>query len=136
MSTIESESETETAPRSATGLDSNVAGALTYVLGFVTGAIFLLVERDDAFVRWHAAQSVVAFGGLLALNVGLSLVSLFVAVAVGGVVGSAVGALLGLLGLLLALGTVVAWAGLMATAFQGRTVRIPVAAGVADGIVG
>jgi uncharacterized membrane protein len=44
-----------------TGLPKKTAAALSYVLGWVTGIIFLIVEKDS-FVRFHAAQSVVTFG--------------------------------------------------------------------------
>jgi len=44
-----------------TGLPKNTAAALSYVLGWVTGVIFLLIEKDS-FVRFHAAQSIVVFG--------------------------------------------------------------------------
>ena len=44
-----------------TGLPKKTAAALAYVLGWVTGIIFLIVEKDP-FVRFHAAQSVVTFG--------------------------------------------------------------------------
>ena len=46
------------------GLDENVAGALTYALGWITGAAFLLLEPANKFVRFHAWQSVIVFGGL------------------------------------------------------------------------
>jgi uncharacterized membrane protein len=137
MSTVEPQVEaSESAERSATGLDSNLAGALSYVLGFITGAIFLIVEKDDEFVRFHAAQSVAVFAGLLAVNVGLTLVSIVIGIAIGGILGSLVSGLLGLLGLLIGLAGLAAWVGLMVTAYQGKTVRVPVAAGVADRIVG
>jgi uncharacterized membrane protein len=136
VSTVEPQVETsESAERSATGLDSNLAGALSYVLGFITGAILLIVETDDAFVRFHAAQSVAVFAGLLAVNVGLTLVSIVVGIAIGGLLGSLVSGLLGLVGLLVGLAGLVAWVGLIVTAYQGKTVRVPVAAGVADRIV-
>ena len=43
-----------------TGLSSNVAAALCYLLGFITGIIFLVVEpyRRDKLVRFHAFQSI------------------------------------------------------------------------------
>ncbi len=39
---------------------SNAAGALSYLLGFVTGIVFLVVEpyKRDKFVRFHAFQSI------------------------------------------------------------------------------
>lgn len=44
---------------SSTGLQSNLAGALTYVFGFITGIIFILIEKEDQFVRFHAVQSII-----------------------------------------------------------------------------
>lgn len=44
-----------TAPQSPTSASNqNLMGALTYILGFVTGIIFLLVEKQNKFVRFHA----------------------------------------------------------------------------------
>lgn len=50
--------------KSATGLPTNTAAALSYVLGWVTGIVFLLLEKDDKVVRFHAMQSIIVFGGL------------------------------------------------------------------------
>lgn len=50
--------------KSSIGLDGNVAGALAYALGWVTGVAFLLAERENRFVRFHALQSTLAFGAL------------------------------------------------------------------------
>lgn len=55
------------AAKSATGLSKETAGALSYVLGPVSGVIFLVLEKD-AFVRFHAMQSVVVFGSLFILQ--------------------------------------------------------------------
>ena len=46
------------------GLDENVEGALCYVFGFVSGVIFLLLEKENKFVRFHAMQSVIVFLGI------------------------------------------------------------------------
>lgn len=48
----------------ASGLDENVAGALAYALGWITGLFFLVTESSNRFVRFHAMQSVILFGGL------------------------------------------------------------------------
>jgi uncharacterized membrane protein len=50
-----------------TGLKKTTAGALTYVLGPITGVIFLVIEKDP-FVRFHAMQSIVVFVGLFVLQ--------------------------------------------------------------------
>ena len=46
------------------GLDANVAAALTYAVGWVTGVAFLLFEQENTFVRFHALQSTIVFGAL------------------------------------------------------------------------
>lgn len=48
--------------KTGTGLDPNVAGLLCYLLHWVTGIIFLILEKDDKFVRFHAVQSIITFG--------------------------------------------------------------------------
>lgn len=45
------------------GLPKNTAAALSYVLGWLTGIVFLLIEKDP-FVRFHAMQSIITFGVL------------------------------------------------------------------------
>jgi uncharacterized membrane protein len=47
--------------RSSTGLDENVAGFFCYILGFITGIVFLVVEKRSNFVRFHAKQSTITF---------------------------------------------------------------------------
>lgn len=55
------------AKKSATGLDKNTAGALSYVLGPVTGVVFLVLEKDP-YVRFHAMQSITTFVVLFVLQ--------------------------------------------------------------------
>jgi len=47
-------------PASVGGLQSNVAGGLCYLIGFITGIFFLVVEpyKRDRFVRFHALQAI------------------------------------------------------------------------------
>jgi uncharacterized membrane protein len=53
------------------GMTSNVAAALAYLLGFITGIIFLVLEpyKSDRFVRFHAFQSIFLSAVLIILNV-------------------------------------------------------------------
>lgn len=53
--------------KGTTGLPKNTAAALSYGLGWVTGIVFLLIEKDP-FVRFHAMQSIITFGLLTLLN--------------------------------------------------------------------
>ena len=50
--------------KTSTGLSENIAGLLCYVLGWISGIIFILIEPENKFVRFHAIQSIVAFGVL------------------------------------------------------------------------
>jgi uncharacterized membrane protein len=101
---------------SSTGLDENVAGLLTYLFGFVTGVIFLVVEKDSTFVRFHAFQSTVTF------------LVLFVVSVIGGwipLVGSA-------LNLVVTPLSVILWILLMVKAYQGERYQLPVIGEIAE----
>ncbi|MGD0916117.1 MAG: DUF4870 domain-containing protein [Thermodesulfobacteriota bacterium] len=53
--------------RSSTGLDENVAGFFCYLLGFITGIVFLVVEKESRFVKFHAMQSTITFLSLFVI---------------------------------------------------------------------
>ena len=112
-----------------TGMTENVAGLLCYVLGWVTGLIFFLVDKRP-YVRFHAAQSIVVFGGLQIIQIilGFGFGFLF-----GGVGAFSFGYLLFRLISLLSL---VLWILLMVKAYQGHRFRVPVAADIADRLFG
>jgi len=55
------------AASSGTGLPKNTSAALSYVLGPITGVIFLVLEKDS-FVRFHAMQSIVFSVAALLIN--------------------------------------------------------------------
>ena len=50
--------------KTSTGLDENTAGLLCYVLGWVSGIAFILLERENNFVKFHAVQSTIVFGAI------------------------------------------------------------------------
>src|SRR5687767_6387956 len=103
--------------KTSIGLDSNVAAALAYALGWVTGLAFVLTERENRFVRFHALQSTIAFGALsVAWIVSLSIP---------------------FLGWLLAFViifpvSVVLWLFLMFKAYQGERFKLPIAGEMAE----
>jgi len=51
--------------KTSIGLDENVAGLLCYLLDWVSGIIFILIERKNNFVRFHVMQSVIVFSTLM-----------------------------------------------------------------------
>ena len=115
-----------TAP-SSTGLDPSVAAALAYLAGPFSGVVILLAERTNAFVRFHAWQSIVGLGGLGVAIAGL-LFFAFVALLVFSPT------LFTWLYRLAALTTVVwvtAWAFCLVKAFSGSAWKLPYAGDVA-----
>ena len=54
---------------STMGLAPNIAGLLCYVLFWVSGIIFLILEQKNNWVRFHAAQSIIVFGTLSLVGV-------------------------------------------------------------------
>ena len=117
-------------PIAASGMQENVAGMLCYLLGWLTGIIFLLIDKRP-FVRFHAAQSIVVFGALHIIQIVLS----FVLVG-GAFYGSGFFGLHFLIISLINLVTVIAWIVLMVMAYQGKRYEVPVAAGIAKSLAG
>ena len=109
------------------GLAENVAGLLCYILGWLTGIILLLIDKRP-FVKFHAAQSIVVFGSLTVLRIALGVMFSF-----GGLFTFGLG---GMLFLLLGLVGVVLWILLMVKAYQHELFKVPIAAGIAEGIAG
>jgi uncharacterized membrane protein len=93
-----------------------VATALTYVLGWVTGIVFLFIEKENSFVRFHAMQSVVVF----------------VAFTIASIVIGWLPVIGGILSLLLSLGGILVWLFLMYQAFLGVRYKLPYAGDFAE----
>jgi uncharacterized membrane protein len=56
-------------PAAGSGIDKRTGAFLSYLLGWITGLIFLFVGKNDPDVKYHAAQSLVFFGSLTVLNI-------------------------------------------------------------------
>ena len=50
------------------GMSPNTAGLLCYVLGWITGIIFVVLEKKSTFVKFHAWQSIMTFGVLFVVS--------------------------------------------------------------------
>ena len=110
----------------STGLAANLAGALAYLLGPITGIAFLVLEKENRFVRFHAAQSIAIGIILIVASIALSILSGILAVV------PVLGWIAALLaGLAFGLFTFVLWVLLMWRAWNGREWEVPVAAGIA-----
>ena len=56
------------------GMKAELAAALSYVLGFVSGIVFFILEKKNEFVRFHAMQSIILFASLFVLGTIFSLI--------------------------------------------------------------
>ena len=91
------------------GIDQNIEAVLCYVLGWLTGILFLFLEKENQFVRFHAMQSLVVFLALFVLSLVIGWIPF-------------IGLLLSPIIFLLAL---ILWILLMVKAFQGEMYKLP-----------
>lgn len=100
----------------STKLEENVASLLCYVLGWITGIIFLILEPENKTVRYHAIQSILVFGAYTVV------MAIFGWIPVFGWI----------LAIILGIAAFVAWIVLMVKAYQGIKYKIPVAGDLAE----
>ncbi len=97
-------------------MDENVAGLLCYALGWVTGVVFLVIEKENKFVRFHAVQAVATFLPLMVMAWVFALIPF---------IGLVICAIICMLGAVL-------WLILMAKAYQGERFKLPVVGDIAE----
>ena len=102
--------------KTSTGLDDNVAGLLCYVLGWISGTVFILIETENKFVRYHAMQSIIVFGILTVAGIILNFVPY--------------------IGWLVPAISFIMWVVLMVKAYQGAKYKLPWAGNLAEKLVG
>lgn len=106
--------------KTSTGLEANVAGLLCYVLLWVSGLVFVLIEKENKFVRFHAIQSIYVFGVLTIAGIILGWIP-FIGVVFGWIIRGIV---------------IVLWILLMVKAYQGIMYKLPWAGKLAEKQVG
>ncbi|MEF8848755.1 MAG: DUF4870 domain-containing protein [Candidatus Thermoplasmatota archaeon] len=102
--------------KTSLGLEENVEAALCYLVGWVTGLIFLLIENDNKIVKFHAMQSLITF---LPLTVAIWILGMIPFL--GWIFANFIGIL-----------TFILWIILMIKAFQGEKFKIPVVGDIAE----
>ncbi len=95
--------------RTSMGMRACTAGWLSYLGGWVTGLIFLLLERENRFVRFHAMQSLIFFGAMSIVTTVFSSIPYFGFISAG-----------------LGFVSFVCWIVLMVAAHRGRYYKLPV----------
>jgi uncharacterized membrane protein len=122
------------APQAAagSGLDENVAALLSYVLGWLTGLIFFLIDKRP-YVRFHAMQSIITFGAFHILQIVLITGGVFGGLLSGMGGGLMMGGLSFILYGVFSLVILVAWVLCMVKAYQGERFKLPVVGNIAEG---
>ena len=101
----------------------NLVAALSYFLGFITGIVILLVEKDDKFIRFHAMQSTLVFGAIFVADIIL-----------GAVIGAVpiLNLINSLFNTLVFIVAIIVWIVSMLKAFQGQMFKWPVVGNFAE----
>ena len=102
------------------GIGENVEGALAYLVGWVSGIVLLLLEKENKFVRFHAMQSIAVFVPLTVLSLVVGYIP-FIG---------------GFLTWVLSVGTLVLWVFLMVQAVQSKAYKLPYVGEFAEQQVG
>lgn len=112
-------------PTPVGGLEPNIAAMLSYLLfGWIGGVIMYLTQKDRE-VRFHAAQSILTFGGLTIISWGVGIMNAFAASAGLVMVGSLISMLIGLLSLGL-------WIFLSIQGYQLKHTKLPIVGDIAE----
>lgn len=101
----------------------NLVATLSYFLGFITGVVILLVEKDDKFIRFHAMQSSLVFGAIFVLDIILG--AIIGAIPILNLISSLFNTLVFILALIV-------WIVSMLKAFQGQMFKWPVVGNFAE----
>lgn len=114
----------------AGGMTDNVAGALCYLVGVITGILFLVLEpyNRKREVRFHAFQSIFLFVAWIALWIVLGILSMAIGMVVP-VIGSVV---IGLFSFVVWIGFLLVWVILMVKTFNGSKWVLPVIGPLAE----
>jgi uncharacterized membrane protein len=106
----------KTFPKTSSGLDENVASLLCYLFSWVSGLIFLLIEKENKVVRFHAWQSI----ALAVVSVAAYIVIFILAFI------PVLGIIFGCIGFVVPLLVLVASIILMIKAYQGEKYKLPI----------
>ena len=108
--------------KTSMGLEQNIAGVLCYVGLWISGLVFILKEKENKFVRFHAMQSIVVFG---AITIAFIIIRILMLIPL-------INLILFIISWLLGLSTVVLWIILMAYAYQEQRYKFPWAGNFAE----
>jgi len=116
-----SETPSTSPAETSIGLQPNIAGLLCYVALWVTGIIFVVIEKKSQFVKFHAWQSIMTFGILTVVQI---IISILGAIALS-TFSFGLWQFAHVVGILVWLLTVGLWIALMVLAYSGKMWKVP-----------
>jgi uncharacterized membrane protein len=102
--------------KTISGMQPNVAGLFCYLLWWVTGIVFLIIEKENKFIRFHAWQSIFTFATITIVQIILSFIPI-------------IGWILGIIVWIL---SVILWIVCMMRAYQGKLIKLPIVGNIAE----
>ena len=108
-------------------MQDNVAAALCYVLGLITGIVFLVMQpySKNPAIRFHAFQSIFLNVAIIVIDIVFTIVFPYHWFGFLGVIG-------GLVWMLFGLACFGAWLFMIISAYQGKTIVLPVIGPIAQ----
>ena len=115
------------------GMEENIAGLLCYIFGWVSGLIFLLIDKRP-FVKFHAAQSIAFNIAIFAVYVAFAIVG-FVFTMITAMLHFPVGFLMVFLWPIIGIGVLITWIFLMYKAYSHEKFKLPIIGNMVEGMV-
>jgi len=113
----------------STPLSARTEAILGYALWWLGGLVFFVIERKNRFVRFHAAQSIIFFGGVSLLLAVLHLISIIP------LLGFLLSVPISFISTIITIVAVVAWLFMMFQMYRGNNFRIPIVSGYAESLL-
>jgi uncharacterized membrane protein len=103
-------------PTTSTGMAENVEGLLCYLVTWITGIVFLIIEKNSKLIKFHAMQSLITFASINVIQIILSFIP---------IIGWAINGILWIL-------EVILWIVLMVKTYQGKKFMVPITGKIAE----
>lgn len=122
------QNSTQPTPSSqGSGLAPNVASMLCYLCSVITGVIFLVIEKENKEVRFHAWQAICLGVAAFVIQIGLSILTVIL-----GSIAGFLGMLMGVISPIVGLAIFIFWVICMIKAYQGEHFKLPILGDIAE----
>lgn len=127
MADINTTPTSNTPASQGSGLAPNVAALLCYLCSVITGVIFLVIEKENKEVRFHAWQAICLGVSAFVIQISLSILT-----AILGSIAGFLGMIMGIIYPLVGLAIFIFWIICMIKAYQGEHYKLPILGDIAE----